>query len=439
MFRSCSALVIMVALVLTSTAWAHEIPNEVLARMLAKAEGETFQLVVRIPLSSMRDVEVPEFGPGYLNVEELAPRLGDLATQWIVPFVEIYEDDERLPVPRLAATQISLPSDDSLTSFERALTHIAAPRPANTENLIWDQVLFDVLLEYPIRSEHSEFSIRPGLDHLAAQVATTLRFQLPNDVIRAYQFAGDPGRVPLDPSWFQAAWRFVQLGFLHILDGPDHLLFLFCLVVPLRRLRTLALIVTAFTISHSITLIASAFGLAPGASWFPPLVETLIAVSILYMALENIIGATHLRWLIALGFGLVHGFGFSFALRETLQFAGSHLVTSLLSFNVGVELGQLFVLMLLVPALAGLFRYVVAERIGTIIVSAFAAHEAWHWTLERAAVLNRFNASWSGSPVTFWLLAGLALLGGTGLAAAYRNQRTKHSPHGTDTPAEVKD
>ena len=97
MFRSCSALVIMVALVLTSTAWAHEIPNEVLARMLAKAEGETFQLVVRIPLSSMRDVEVPEFGPGYLNVEELAPRLGDLATQWIVPFVEIYEDDERLP------------------------------------------------------------------------------------------------------------------------------------------------------------------------------------------------------------------------------------------------------------------------------------------------------------------------------------------------------
>ena len=87
--------------------------------------------------------------------------------------------------------------------------------------------------------------------------------------------------------------------------------------------------------------------------------------------------------MIAFGFGLVHGFGFSFALRETLQFAGSHLLTSLLSFNVGVELGQLLVLVLLVPALDLLFRYVVAERMGTIILSALVAHTAWHWMIER--------------------------------------------------------
>ena len=70
------------------------------------------------------------------------------------------------------------------------------------------------------------------------------------------------------------------------------------------------------------------------------------------MALENIVGAStvHRRWMITFGFGLVHGFGFSFALRQTLQFAGSHLLTSLLSFNVGVELGQLLVLVLLIPA-----------------------------------------------------------------------------------------
>ena len=73
------------------------------------------------------------------------------------------------------------------------------------------------------------------------------------------------------------------------------------------------------------------------------------------------------RWLIAFAFGLIHGFGFSFALRDTLQFAGEHLVTSLLAFNLGVELGQLAVLVVLVPALSLLFRYVVAERIGTII------------------------------------------------------------------------
>ena len=66
-----------------------------------------------------------------------------------------------------------------------------------------------------------------------------------------------------------------------------------------------------------------------------------------------------------------------------MQFAGSHLTTSLVAFNVGVELGQLFVLAIAIPALAVLFRYVVAERIGTILLSALVAHTAWHWMTER--------------------------------------------------------
>ena len=89
----------------------------------------------------------------------------------------------------------------------------------------------------------------------------------------------------------------------------------------------------------------------------------------------------------------MHGFGFSFALRETLQFAGSHLLTSLLSFNVGVELGQLLVLALLIPALDLLFRFVVAERMGTIILSALVAHTGWHWMIERGERLRRFRSS----------------------------------------------
>jgi uncharacterized membrane-anchored protein YitT (DUF2179 family) len=200
--------------------------------------------------------------------------------------------------------------------------------------------------------------------------------------------------VTLDPRWHQAAWRFVELGFFHILDGTDHLLFLLCLVIPFRRLRPLVLVVTAFTIAHSITLIASAFDLAPDALWFPPLIETAIAASIVYMALENIVGSEYLRhsrWIIALAFGLVHGFGFSFALRQTMQFAGSHVLTSLVGFNVGVELGQLLVLIVLVSALQVTFRYVVAERMGTILISAIVAHTAWHWTIDRGRDLSRFD------------------------------------------------
>jgi len=253
-----------------------------------------------------------------------------------------------------------------------------------------------VLFEYPIGSDRSEFSIRPGLARLGLRVITTLRFLPPGGIVRAYEFVGDPGLVRLDPRWHQAALRFVNLGFLHILEGTDHLLFLFCLVIPFRRLRALIPIVTSFTVAHSITLIASAYDLGPDALWFPPLIETLIAMSIVYMALENIVGVSTVqrRWMITFGFGLVHGFGFSFALRETLQFAGSHLLTSLHSFNVGVELGQLLVLVILIPALDLLFRLVVAERMGTIILSALVARTGWHWMTERWDKLRQFRFQW---------------------------------------------
>ena len=239
--------------------------------------------------------------------------------------------------------------------------------------------------------------------------------------------SGDAGLVRLDPRWHQAAWRFVRLGFAHILDGIDHLLFLGALVIPFRRWRPLVAIVTAFTAAHSLTLIASALGYAPGALWFPPLVEALIAVSIVYMALENIVAPPLARrWAVAFAFGLVHGFGFSFGLQHTLQFAGSHLLTSLVAFNVGVEAGQLLVLAILIPLLHLTFRYVVAERMGTIVLSAFVAHTGWHWTLDRFATLRQFpRPSFTASDIASamrWLMA-LVVVGAVAWLVASRMDR----------------
>ena len=174
----------------------------------------------------MRDIEVPEFGPGYLDVEQLRPQLPDIASLWISNFVELFEDGARLSTPRLVAERLSIESDKSFASFESAIDHISGPKLSNDENVVWDQLWFDVLLEYPIQSDRSAFSIRPGLEHLAARVVTVLRFLPPGGAERAYELVGDPGRVPLDPRWGQAAWRFVELGFSHILEGTDHLLFL---------------------------------------------------------------------------------------------------------------------------------------------------------------------------------------------------------------------
>ncbi|MGH9614207.1 MAG: HupE/UreJ family protein, partial [Bryobacteraceae bacterium] len=322
--------------------------------------------------------------------------LGEAANLWIAKQLEVYEEDVRLPTPQVVQTRISLESDRSFVSYDDALAHVnGPPLPASTQ-LYWDQAMFDVLFEIPIHSDQSRFSIHPGLGRLGEHVVIVLRFLPPGGAVRAFEFIGDPGLVHLDPSWRQAAFRFVELGFFHILGGTDHLLFLFCLVIPFRKFRALIPVVTAFTVAHSITLIASAYNLAPNMLWFPPLIETLIAVSILYMALENIVGVTSVqrRWMGAFGFGLVHGFGFSFALRETLQFAGTHMLASLLSFNTGVELGQLLMLALFIPALDILFRYVVAERMGTIILSALVAHTAWHWMIDRATVLSQYRFEW---------------------------------------------
>src|SRR5712671_4361885 len=395
MRRVTVSLMAALIAVVPMRAAAHDIPTDVRVSAFVKPDGQRLSLLIRVPMKAMREVDYPRRGAGLLDLARADAALRNAATLWIADNIELYENDTRLEPPRLVEARVSLESDKSFASYEQALAHVAGPRLPDNMELYWEQGLLDVLFDYPIGSDRSNFSIRPRLERLGLRTNVVLRFMPPAGVVRAFDLHGDPGLVRLDPRWHQAAWRFVEAGFLHILQGTDHLLFLLCLVIPFRRLGQLALIVTAFTVAHSITLIASAYDLGPGALWFPPLIETLIAISILYMAIENILG-TNLgrRWMISFGFGLVHGFAFSFALRETLQFAGSHLLTSLLSFNLGVEIGQLFVLLLLVPALNLLFRFAVNERMGTIVLSAVVAHTGWHWMIDRADRLRQFPAGW---------------------------------------------
>ena len=404
------AIVAVCLCVLPAVATAHEIPNDVTVQTFFKPEGQRLRVLIRVPLVAMRDMDFPKpAGARSSDMFDLSrgeKTLRDAATLWVGDFLDVYENDTKLPYPRIAEVRASLQSDRSFTSYESALAHVTGPRlPADME-YPWTQGLLDILFEYPIRSDQAPFSINPRFARLGIRTLTVVRFLPPGGAVRAFELPGDPGLVHLDPSWFQAAFQFVKLGFQHILDGTDHLLFLFCLVIPFRRAKPLVAVVTAFTVAHSITLFASAFNLAPDALWFPPLIETLIAASIVYMALENIVGANvRRRWLITFGFGLVHGFGFSFALRQTLQFAGSHLLTSLFSFNIGVELGQLLVLAIALPALAALFRFVVEERMGTIILSAIIAHTAWHWLADRYATLRQYRFEWPTVDALFLLAA----------------------------------
>src|SRR5262249_27975385 len=139
------------------------------------------------------------------------------------------------------------------------------------------------------------------------------------------------------------------------------------------------------------------------------------------------------RWIITFLFGLVHGFGFSFGLQHTMQFAGSHLLTSLLSFNLGVEIGQLMVLVLLVPALSLLFKYVVAERMGVIILSALVGDVAWHWLLERYQILRQFPLpEVTAADVATWIRWLMVLVMLTGIAWLLSGLKRARLPQALD-------
>ena len=392
-YRRTAALLVGLTLLLpTWSGEAHEIPADVTVQVFVKPDAETLRMIVRVPLISMRDYDFPVREPGYLIISEAEPLIQEAAVEWIANYVQMYEGNELLARPLVAAARIAIPGDRAFRSYDDAIENaLSAPLPDDID-LPPQQAMLDVVLEWTITSEESDFSIDPLFAQLGIRTVTVLRFLPAGGTERAFQYSGNPGLVRLDPRWHQAAWRFVVLGFDHILDGIDHLLFLFCLVVPFRSFRALVPIITSFTAGHSITLIAAALGLTPQALWFPPLIETLIALSIVYMAFENILGAKlKNRWMIAFSFGLVHGFGFSFALSEVLQFGGSHLLTSLVSFNVGVEFGQLFVLALTVPLLEFLFRKVLPEVGGIVVLSALLAHTGWHWMTERGSQLIQYD------------------------------------------------
>jgi hypothetical protein len=364
---------------------SHDLPLDRMMNGFVKIEPRQIDFVVRVPLDLLRGVPFPLTGDHHKIAASRSAV--DTALKALASTLELWENNVRL-VPWSATGQLAPLSDRSFEDYDRAAAQMAEPVAPDTV-IAYEQGYLDAHFVYPISSPKSVFSIQTtiGAD-LGDYIKLTIRFIPLGEPSRAMMITGASGRVALDPEWYQASVGFVKLGIGHILSGIDHLLFLLCLIIPFRRITALIPIITAFTVGHSITLIGTAYNLAPIGPWFPPFIETAIAVSIFYMAIENIIGANvNQRWIITGLFGLVHGFGFADVLKEQLQFAGSNLLVSLLSFNVGIEIGQLAVLCVFVPALALLLRGRMAGRMGIIVLSAIIANVAWQWMVQRGEVL----------------------------------------------------
>lgn len=425
----------LLALMTASSAVAHEIPERVAVRAFVQHDGTILRLFVRVPLEAMRDVDFPLRDDGSLDLVSVRALLPEAAQLWISNSISITANGRALAAPRITGTRVSLPNDRAFDGFAGARASFQRP-PLDSVRIQWQQTLFDVALEYTIPAADAQLVLHPDFAHLGIRTSSVLRIIAGDGSERALTYTGNPQSVALDPRWYQTAAQFVSVGFRHILGGIDHLVFVFCLVLPLRKWRSLVTIVTAFTVAHSLTLGGAALGFAPSALWFPPLVETLIAASIVWLTVENIVLPEErlaARWPIAFGFGLIHGFGFSFALGETLQFAGGNLLSALAAFNLGVEGGQLLVLACSLPLLWMTRKYAGAgrERLITIVGSVLVAHTAWHWMTERGAALaeHRGSVAWPAFDASLALAAmRVALLGAVALAVALAMRQILRMP-----------
>jgi hypothetical protein len=389
--RWCACLLLMLGALHSAVGLGHEVPDRVQLRLFLQVENGALVVLLRMPLEALRDIDFPQQGQGYLNIEQSESALDEAINLWLIDEIQLFQSGRPLPRGQLQRAKISLPADRSFQSYATALNHMKAAPLTNDTLIYWRQALVDVQLQYVLNDSAGDFAWDANLDHLGQQTQSLLTFTSAAGEARLFEYEGNSGRLALDPNWYQVIPGFIDRGMTHLLTGIDHILFLLCLVLPVRRLWPLIGIVTAFTLGHSITLLSAALGWVPNWIWFPALVEASIAASILYVALENILSIrTNHRWLIALGFGLIHGYGFSFQLQEALQLAGSHLVVALLAFNLGVEIGQVILLLGMLLSLWLALKVVSRPQWLVIVVSALVAHSAWHWLLARGTILAAY-------------------------------------------------
>ena len=184
-------------------------------------------------------------------------------------------------------------------------------------------------------------------------------------------------------SYLETLRNYLELGFTHVIPlGFDHILFILTLFFLSSNLKTVLIQCSVFTLAHSLSLGLAAAGIIiPNAN----IVEPLIAISILFTAIENIVHDKINPWRIALifGFGLIHGLGFANALKE-IGLPKNQFLSSLLSFNIGVELGQITIIFTAYFLISKWFSNNIwyKERI-VYPISAIIACVALYWTIER--------------------------------------------------------
>jgi hypothetical protein len=371
---------------------SRPIPEVVNVKVFVRLENGSLDLLVRVPLAAVKDIQFPTRGEaGYLDLEALASMLPGAADHWIAGGFEVFDHGEPVSRPEVDQTRIATMSDQSFDSYQSAIDHLGAPPLAATENLFLDQVWFDMRLRYRVASEQPAIAIDPKVAAWGVRVSTDLKIVDAGGQVRSLTFEGNPGRIYLAPRWTDAGRQFLDRGTRFVRSTAPLLLFLFCLVLPFRRYRPAIPPVVAFVSTLLVGLLASTLGLTVENVWFPPLLAALEVVAILLVAFANIADRVtpHRRTVFACCAGLIFGWSTALALEPTLQFGGSHPLLSVLAFCAGAAATLVAAAAIMIPVMSYLFSRTRTERIERIIVSALAADTAWGWLTERWSQLAK--------------------------------------------------
>ena len=410
------SLVLLAAIVHAAN---RPIPEVVNVKVFVRLENGSLDLLVRVPLAAVKDIQFPTRGEaGYLDLEALASMLPGAADHWIAGGFDVFDDGQPVSRPEVDQPRIALISDQSFDSYQSAIDHLGAPPVAATENLFLDQVWFDMRLRYRLPSERPVIAIDPRVAGWGVRVSTDLKIVDAGGQVRSLTFEGNPGRIYLAPRWTDAGRQFMDRGTRFVRSTAPLLLFLFCLVLPFRRYRPAIPPVVAFVSTVLIGLLASTLGLTVETVWFPPLLAALEVVAILLVAFANIVDRVtpHRRTVFACCAGLIFGSSTALALEPALQFGGSHPLVSVLAFCAGAAATLVAAAAIMIPVMSYLFSRARTERIERIIVSALAADTAWGWLTERWSQLAKipFGVVFETGAAAMVLraLAGLVLLAG---------------------------
>jgi hypothetical protein len=259
------------------------------------------------------------------------------------------------------------------------------------DTYVGDTVL-DVRLFYRTDGEVTAFSfastLDPGLDGQENTANLVIDHAAGESLVfREAGLLADP--IAISRSTTRAALTFVVEGIKHILGGTDHVLFVVCITIGAVGLGNLMWRVTGFTLGHTVTLIAGFFGFVPAGAWFIPTIETGIALSIIYVAVIAMLDKPSAgTFFVTAAIGLLHGLGFSFLLQEILRVDAPNLWQSLVSFNVGVELGQLAIVLVVWPVFLLLAKWGAKPlRLGRYGVAVPCILVAGIWTVQRVQMI----------------------------------------------------